>query len=377
LADVVRGRERAFYLYDLEDALARARRVLKSGFSCHYAMKANSHPRLLGEFARLGLGVDVVSLGELQKALSCGFSPDRVIYSGVAKDTRDLEFALQKRIFQINVESFEELQVLGELAKPERPADIALRVNIHLEAPTHKNVQTSKTDSKFGIDVEQLPDVLAWLKDKEQLKLKALAVHIGSQIQDVAVFGKMAERQGQLYREVRASGFELERLDLGGGLGIDYHESGEHDDERLDAYLGTLARSHGTDAKILIEPGRFLVARMGVLLAKVVYVKRTPHKTFAILNSGMNALMRPALYQSFHRIEPLEPRSARETYTVVGPICESTDVFAEGREMPRLERGDWVAIFDTGAYGAVMANTYNETPLPEEWIAVGATWGTT
>jgi diaminopimelate decarboxylase len=369
LLDLVRERSKPLYLYDLEDVRERAQRFLKASAHVHYAMKANSHERLLRLLRDQGLGVDVVSLGEMQKALRAGFAPQKIIFSGVAKDREELEAALTQRILQINVESFEELQALASLAKARGVvADVAVRVNIHLVAPTHKNIQTSTEESKFGLDVRLLPEVLGWLKSHPELRLKALAVHIGSQILDVSSFAKMAQQMGQIFRDVKGQGFPLERLDLGGGLGINYQERGQDDDfARLAEYQKAVG-AHGSDAQIVLEPGRFLVARMGTLLCKVVYIKRGQTKTFAILNAGMNALMRPALYQAYHRIEPLkQSSSAKETYDVVGPICETTDTLAEARELPKLAAGDWVAIFDTGAYGAAMANTYNESPYPEQW----------
>lgn len=375
LSEIVKDHARAFYLYDLDDMVTRAEKFLSSGFSVHYAMKANSNPRVLRELARLGLGVDVVSLGEMQKALACGFSASRLIFSGIAKDREELEAALAHKVFQINCESFEELTLLAQICQERKTtADIAMRLNIHLTAPTHAHVQTTTPDSKFGIDITQLPSVLAWLKTQPQLRLKALATHIGSQIEDVSVFRAMAQQMGSLYKELKADGFPLERLDLGGGLGIDYRQSGENDLDRAGTYLQTLKEAHGTDAQILIEPGRFLVARMGVLLTKVIYVKQTSTQKFMILNAGMNCLMRPALYQAFHRITPIVTNSVLERYTVVGPICESTDKFAVDREMSAATRGDWVAIFDAGAYGASMANTYNESPLPEEWSYLNGQW---
>jgi diaminopimelate decarboxylase len=194
-------------------------------------------------------------------------------------------------------------------------------------------------------------------------------VHIGSQILEVSVFEKMSAEMGKIFASVRAQGFALERLDLGGGLGIDYQTKGVEDFTRLKSYMDALLKAHGTGAEVTLEPGRFLTARMGVLLAKVIYVKQTFDRQFVILNAGMNSLMRPALYQSFHRIEALNPddKALEQTYSVVGPICESTDVFAHERSMKQVKSGDWVGIFDAGAYGAVMANTYNESALPEEW----------
>lgn len=378
LCELTQGRSRPFYFYNLDDAVKRARAFAASGCRVHYAMKANSNSRLLKAFAQMGLGVDVVSLGEMQKALALGFSPKKIIFSGVAKDREELEFALEQQILQVNVESFEELQHLETICTEKKMSmkqmsmDIALRLNIHIEAPTHKHVQTATPKSKFGIDQRQLPEVLSWLKVGRKVQLKSLTVHIGSQILDVSVFEQMSAAMGKIFSDVRAEGFPLERIDLGGGLGIDYQTKGEEDLERLENYMERLLKAHGTGAEVILEPGRFLVARMGVLLAKVIYVKKTLDHQFVILNAGMNHLMRPALYQSYHRIEALQPRHGEgvQEYTVVGPICESTDVFAYDRKMNTVKSGDWVGIFDAGAYGAVMANTYNESTLPEQWSAL-------
>lgn len=376
LVALTRDRQRPFYFYDLDEACARAKLFARSGAHIHYAMKANSNPRLLRAFASLGLGVDVVSLGEMQKALALGINPQKIIFSGVAKDREELEFALQQRILQINVESFEELKHLDAIcAEKKLSMDVAIRLNIHIEAPTHKNVQTATPESKFGLDQRQLPEVLTWLKERDRrVCLKALTVHIGSQILDTVVFEQMSREMGKIYSGVRAQGFALERLDLGGGLGINYQTKGEEDESRIRDYLKLVLNSHGTDAQVMLEPGRILVARMGVLLAKVVYVKKTADRQFMILNAGMNTLMRPALYQSYHRIEPLVSRGENEVYSIVGPICESTDVFAYDRTVSRVEAGDWVGIFDAGAYGAVMANTYNANKLPEELSLMGGSW---
>ncbi len=367
------GRSRAFYFYDLDDAVMRAQAFTKHGGRVHFAMKANSQTRLLKAFAGLGLGVDVVSLGEMQKALACGFTPQKIIFSGVGKDREELEAALHHRILQINVESFEELQNLEALAVERgTDMDIALRLNIHITAPTHKNIQTATPESKFGLDQRQLPEVLSWLKQKRRVKLKSLTVHIGSQILDLSVFERMGTEMGKIFNGVRAQGFPLERIDLGGGLGIDYKTDGAEDLGRLEEYMKVLLKAHGTGAEVMLEPGRFLVARMGALMTKVIYVKKTLDRKFLILNAGMNTLMRPALYQAYHRIEPLVRKGkGEETYSVVGPICESTDVFADQRTLPAVERGEWMAIFDAGAYGAVMANTYNQSALPEEWSMLG------
>lgn len=373
LLTVAQKQGRPFYLYDLADAQTRAARFLESTAKIHYAMKANSHPRLLKTFAQMGLGVDVVSLGELQKARRFGFRPEKVIFSGVGKGPEEVSFAIKQKILQINAESFEELEMIESLARDlKQKASVALRVNIHLSAPTHKHIQTATETSKFGLDIRMLPEVLNWLKGKTHIELKGLAVHVGSQITDLSVFEQMAQTTGKLYKDVKTQGFPLERLDLGGGLGLDYQSLGSEDFGRLEEYLKIIESSHGTDAQVHLEPGRFLVARMGVLCAQVVRIKRAMDRQFLILNAGMNCLMRPALYEAYHRIEALSTRdkTKKQVYTVVGPLCETTDTFAEQRELPEMLAGDWVGIFDAGAYGAVMANTYNEMPLPAQvsWL---------
>jgi diaminopimelate decarboxylase len=371
LTRFLEGEKRPFYLYDLNDARARARAFLKSGAKIHYAMKANSHSRLLKMFAAEGLGADVVSLGEFQKALACGFAPENIIFSGVGKGREELEFACAQGVSQVNVESFEELKLLGDVAQGlNRPARAALRINIHVVAPTHKNIQTATEESKFGLDVRQLPEALDWLKGTDKIQFVGLAVHVGSQIMDVGVFREVSAKMNELVSVVRGRGLQVETLDLGGGLGLDYHEAGDKDLSRLPDYFAAIMGHK--PCRVLLEPGRFLVARMGLLAGQVVHVKRGINRQFAILNAGMNALMRPALYQAYHRIELIsrQPGPNKENYTVVGPLCESTDTFAENRELPQLQPGDWIGIFDAAAYGAVMANTYNEMPRPAEWTAL-------
>jgi diaminopimelate decarboxylase len=370
LSEFTRHRRRPFYFYNLDDAVKRAKLFRSSGAEAHFAMKSNSNPRLLKTFAALGLGADVTSLGELQKAMACGFDPGHIVFSGVGKDREDLEFAVRQGVGQINVESFSELKMLNEVAAEcGRDARLAFRVNIHLRAPTHSYVQTANRDSKFGLERDQLPEALAFVKKNPRLKLVSLAVHIGSQIEDLSVFSEMGRQTGDLYRGIAAEGFALGGLDLGGGLGIDYKSSGEGDFALIEKYLKAIQGSHGTGARLSLEPGRILVARMGVLLAKVVHLKPTADQEFLILNAGMNQLMRPALYQSYHRIEALkpDPSAGEAVYTVVGPVCESTDKFASARRMAKVQQGDWVGIFDAGAYGATMANHFNENALPEEW----------
>lgn len=377
LNDLIREHNRPIYVYDLGEARSRAKAFLKSGARVHYAMKANSHPRLLKMFADEGLGVDVVSLGEMQKALRHGFLPEKIIFSGVGKGAEELTFAVKEGVSQINVESLEELRLLAEVAgvAGRKPA-FALRVNVHIDAPTHKNIKTATEESKFGIDVRQLPEALDFIKNETRLDFSGLAVHVGSQIGELEIFRQVRRKMLELTELARGKGLKPRTLDLGGGLGLDYQKDGRDDLKVLPDYFSAVLEPKDQALTTILEPGRFLVARMGVLLLKVVHVKQGINRRFAILNGGMNALMRPALYEAYHRIEPLSQTEnhPRDVYTVVGPICESTDVLAEQREMPALHAGDWVGIFEAGAYGAAMANTYNEMPKPEEWSVLDGRW---
>ncbi|MCB0412426.1 MAG: diaminopimelate decarboxylase [Bdellovibrionales bacterium] len=363
------------YVYDIDDVLRRVR-LLKSCFSnpleIHYAMKANAHPFLLSALAKEGIGVDVVSAGELKWALQHGHKASHCVFSGVGKTKAEIRYALESGIQQLNVESPEELQRIACIAKDlKQRAPVAFRMNPDVNAVTHPYIQTGFRENKFGMDftfVTELKEILG--KNRGSLDLKGLTLHIGSQIRDLGVFSEAILKTKKIFKDFQESGFELKSFDVGGGLGINYQEfASENEDQALQDY-GHLVQKCFEDLpgiRILTEPGRILVGRMGMLLTEVQYVKTTPFKKFCIVNTGMHHLLRPALYQATHRILPLDNSIKADTiYDVVGPICESSDVLGYDRQLPQVKEGDLLAVADVGAYGYTMANNYNMHPIPRE-----------
>lgn len=343
-----------------------------------YAVKANSHPLLLQALAHEGAGADVVSLGELQKALKAGIPANKIVFSGVGKHTTEITYALQVGLKQINVESPAELRKIGRMAQSlNLQARVAFRMNPDVDPVTHPYIKTGFRENKFGMDASFLPELESILKEyPQELFLVGLTLHVGSQLRDLSPMRDAIRKVIPLYLRLKDQGYPLTTFDIGGGLGIDYHSSDEST-ELNDVHL------YGQDVQILLkdlnceiicEPGRILVARAGVLLSEVQYIKETPFKRFAILNTGMHHLLRPALYEAYHRILPVlvEEREKRgknnKVYDVVGPICESADVLGRDRLLPVLNEGDKLAIMDVGAYGAVMSSAYNSHESPNEWV---------
>jgi diaminopimelate decarboxylase len=366
------------YLYDLDDIRMRFQKY-EAAFSglnhtIHYALKANSHPVILKRLAEWGAGADTVSAGEIRKALSAGFKPEKIIFSGVAKTRKEIEFAIDNGIKQINVESPAELARIVEIAKAKRrPTNVAFRLNPDVNPKTHPYITTGFRENKFGMDESFLPDLIAQLKATDAVKLRGLTMHIGSLLFDLDVLAEAMEKTLAVHRTLTKEGFDLDRFDVGGGLGIRY-ETGDATDElaMLAEYgerLKQVVQKHLPPAtEILAEPGRLLVGRSGLLVGEVQYVKRAPAKTFAIVDTGMHHLLRPALYQAKHRVLPLEKAETQGTYDVVGPICESSDVLARNVDLPEVKTGDLLAIADTGAYGFSMASAYNSHDLPREIV---------
>jgi diaminopimelate decarboxylase len=368
-----------FYLYNADVLRARSTQILQDlqslpakSVSVHYAMKANPAKKLLSLLRDLGFGLDVVSGGELHRGLEMGFRPEQIVFSGVGKSRREIEDSLFHQIGQINVESLPELERLISLSQQlQKPAQVALRINPEVQVQTHPYIATGLRENKFGLDLRQVPEIVSLLKSAARVSLRGISFHIGSNLLD---FAAKAEAIGQAlacYRDLRSQGFsELEKLDLGGGVGFDYQQSREADELVWRSYLRVIQKAlNETQLDLQFEPGRFVVGRAGALLAQVEYVKSSSIKEFVILNSGFNHLLRPALYQAFHRIFPLRKRGQRKTYDVVGPLCESADFFAKGRDLSEVKEGDWLLIADSGAYGAAMMNQYNlTTPAKEVWL---------
>ncbi|MGH6897304.1 MAG: diaminopimelate decarboxylase [Geminicoccaceae bacterium] len=338
-----------------------------------YALKANSNLAVIRTLADEGAGAEIVSGGELQRALAAGVPPAQIVFSGVGKSRDEMLQALDARIAQFNVESVPELIALGEVAAARRlRAPVALRVNPDVAADTHDKISTGRRHDKFGIACDQALEVYELARRLAGIELVGLHLHIGSQILSLAPFEAAYRRGIELARSLRAAGIGLRRLDLGGGLGVPYRAEPALE---LTAYAALIGRlTAGLDLELVFEPGRYLVAEAGVLLSRVLYRKEGGDRPCVVLDAGMNNLLRPALYDAYHAILPVVAPAAEAAgvaMDVVGPICESTDVFARARDLPPLGAGDLVAFAGAGAYGAVMASDYNSRPQAAEVMVEG------
>ncbi|MFN4282932.1 MAG: diaminopimelate decarboxylase [Alphaproteobacteria bacterium] len=338
-----------------------------------FAVKANSNQAVIRTFAALGAGADVLSEGELRRALAAGVPPEKVVFSGVGKSRGEMAFALNAGIGQFNVESLPELRQLSEVASSlGKTAHIAVRVNPDVDAKTHAKITTGKKENKFGIDYDVAPAVYAEAAKLPGIKALGIAVHIGSQLLDLTPFRDAFALIADLAQRLRAQGHDIRRLDLGGGLGISYQ--GETPPPPA-AYAAVVKETVGAlGCELTFEPGRLLVGNAGVLISRVLYVKDGSDRRFVIVDAAMNDLMRPALYDAWHDIRPLkEPAQDAKVapVDVVGPVCETTDIFAKDRALPPLGADDLVAFGSAGAYGAVMASDYNSRPLVPEVLVKG------
>ena len=333
-----------------------------------YALKANPNMAVVRSFARLGAGADVVSEGELRRALAAGVAADKIVFAGVGKTAREMVAGLDAGILQFNVESLPELELLSRIARDKgMTAPIGLRVNPDVDALTHAHISTGKAENKFGIDLNLARAALAQAAELPAISIEGLAVHIGSQMTDVAPYRAAFERVAGLYRELKEAGLGLRRLDLGGGLGIRYRDETPPD---LAIYAESARRATaGLDAQLVFEPGRFLVGNAGVMVTRVLYVKSGAKRKFLVVDAAMNDLLRPSLYDAWHEIVPVAapvPGAGTAPVDVVGPICETTDTFARQRPMPPVAAGDLLAFHSSGAYAATMGSTYNcRLPAPE------------
>jgi len=367
-----------FYLYSAAGLAALYHRFAEAFAPAKplvcYAVKANSNLAVLRLFARLGAGADVVSEGELRRALAAGIPPRHIIFSGVGKTREELEAALAAGIHQINVESVPELRRLSEVAVARRQtARVALRVNPDIDALTHAKIATGKKENKFGIDIEDAGEAYRLAAELPGIEPVGLAMHIGSQLVDIGPFRDAFARLAELVLELRAAGLSVGRLDLGGGIGIRYHA--ERPPEPA-AYAALVRQVFGPlEVELAFEPGRVLCGPAGLLIASVVYVKDGATRRFVILDAAMNDLIRPALYEAWHDIVPVRLPSAGAVLSpadVVGPVCETGDTFGTERDVPPLAEGDLVALTDAGAYGAVMSSAYNSRLLvPEVMVSEG------
>ncbi|MCK5821735.1 MAG: diaminopimelate decarboxylase [Bacteroidales bacterium] len=353
-----------FYFYDMElleqNLSAASTACSKYGYHMHYALKANSNDRILESMLRHGFGADCVSGNEVTRAYDAGFSPSGIAFAGVGKSDEEIRIGLELDIFTFNVESVQELQVIDLLAgEMGKIANIALRINPNVDAKTHHYITTGIEENKFGINQWEFEKVIDTLNSSENLQLKGLHFHIGSQINDMDVFKGLCLRVNEIQVWFLERRIIPEHINLGGGLGIDYGEPDSLPD--FDLFFKIFHDNLRLNAKqeVHFELGRALVAQCGSLISKVLYVKEGVKTNFAILDAGMTELIRPALYQAYHKIENLSSSGSPMRYDVVGPICESSDCFGKAIELPETQRGDMIAIRSTGAYGEVMSLGYN------------------
>jgi len=362
-----------FYCYSTA-TLERHYRVFAAPFPpgtlVAFSVKANGNIAVLKTLARLGAGADVVSGGELKKALAAGIPPERIVFSGVGKTKAEMRAGLAHGIHQFNVESEPELQALSEVAAETGSiASITIRINPDIDAKTHAKITTGTSETKFGVPWSRARDAYRIAARLPNLRVVGVDVHIGSQIIELAPFEAAFQRVAALVSELRDDGHAIERIDLGGGLGVPYTRDNNPPPDP-GAYGEMVARlTGGLGANLIFEPGRLIAANAGILVASVIYVKQGEAKTFLIIDAGMNDLIRPAMYDAYHDILPVTeaaPGTPRVAYDVVGPVCESSDIFAANRGLPEQKAGDLIAIMTAGAYGAVMASAYNARPLAPE-----------
>ncbi len=353
----------------LETSLGKGRALIA------FALKANGNVAVISTLARLGAGADIVSEGELRRALAAGVPPEKVVFSGVGKTPGEMAYALSVGIGQFNVESAEEMEALESVARTmDKVAPIAIRVNPDVDPKTHAKISTGKAETKFGVPFENAKDVYARALQSDHLEVIGVDVHIGSQLTDLAPFEAAFNRVAELTRELKAMGCPIRRIDLGGGLGIPYRRVNDAPPLPFD-YGGVIARTVGAlDVDVVVEPGRLIAGNAGVLLSQVIYRKKGSGRDFLICDAGMNDLLRPAMYEAWHDIEPvIEPAAGapKPDVDVVGPVCETGDIFARARPLPMMNSGDLLVFRSAGAYGSVMASEYNARPLVAEALVNG------
>ncbi|MCQ2252073.1 MAG: diaminopimelate decarboxylase [Bacteroidales bacterium] len=366
-----------FYYYDM-DLLRKTLDTLKSavdkyGYNVHYAVKANANPRILKAISSYGFGADCVSGNEVLKAIECGFPASKVVYAGVGKSDLEITNALKNDIFCFNCESCQEIEVINELAaKMGKTAQIALRLNPGIDAHTNKCINTGLADSKFGIDFNKMEETVNFVLGLKNVKLIGLHFHIGSQILDPEPYRLLCSRSNEMQEKLLKMGLNLPEINLGGGLGVDYYNPDENPvpefEKLIDSIHENLKVRDGQ--RVHFEFGRAVVGQCGTMVSKVLYIKPATQTNFAIVDAGFTDLIRPALYGSYHKIENITSQSAEtDKYDVVGPICESTDVFDKGITLPKTKRGDLLAFRTAGAYGEIMASQYNLRNLPNVYYS--------
>ncbi len=368
--------ETPFYFYDLsllrETLNLYTAQLKKYNFHAHYALKANANSVILEIIKDYGLGADCVSGNEVALAIKTGFNPSKIVFAGVGKSDREITTALNGDIFSFNCESIPEIEIIDQLASNMgKKASISLRINPDIDAHTHKYISTGRSQDKFGISHWMFDDVLNAINRCSSVTLTGLHFHVGSQITDLNVFKMLSIRINEIVARFVEKGVKIENINLGGGLGIDYTNPDENPIPDFSTYFAIIDKNLKREPyqQIHFEPGRALVAQCGSLISRVLYVKIGKGKKFAILDAGMNDLIRPALYQASHKIDNLTSTGRKMRYDVVGPVCESSDKFASNLMLPETKRGDIMALKSAGAYGQVMAMRYNQRDLAAEYYS--------
>lgn len=362
-----------FYYYDTDLLRATLDTInteasKHEGYCVHYAVKANANPKVLAIIAQAGLGADCVSGGEIKAALAAGFPADKIVYAGVAKTDKEILLGIDNGIFCFNCESIEELEIIQQLAaQRQKVARVAFRINPNVGAHTHDKITTGLAENKFGIPMEDMEKVIMLAKNMPNVEFIGLHFHIGSQILEMDDFEALSNRVNELQDRLESQGITVQNINVGGGLGIDYQDPDANPIPDYASFFNTYAKylKLRPGQKLHFEPGRSVVAQMGSLIARTIYIKKGTFKEFCIVDAGMTDLIRPALYDAYHKIDNISnPAGAEKKYDVVGPICESSDVFVKDYAMPETKRGDLVAFRSAGAYGEIMASQYNCRPLP-------------
>lgn len=383
----LRSKRTPYYLYDL-DLLEETLKCLNDekskydNFVVHYAIKANANTMILNKIKEYGLGIDCVSGGELRTCLKSGFTGNSIVFAGVAKTDEEIELGIDNDIFSFNVESIPELEVINEIAKQKhKKANVCLRINPDVDAHTHANITTGLAENKFGLSKEHIDHWISITKTMSNVTLKGLHFHIGSQILDMEPFKMLCTEINAILKKLDSQDINIDVINVGGGLGISYENPNKYPVPDFKQYFSTFASNLNLqkNQQLHFELGRAIVGQCGSLITKTLYIKSTAHKSFVMVDAGMTDLIRPALYDAYHKIENISktknvkltdhelPAVKTHVYDVVGPICESSDVFAKDYSMSETERGDLIAIRSAGAYGEVMASCYNCRPLPTSY----------
>ncbi len=368
--------ETPFYYYDME-LLKKTLDIVKketqqNGYIMHYAVKANANRKILETIASYGFGADCVSGNEVKAAVTAGFPPNKIVFAGVGKTDKEIKAALDYDIFCFNAESLPELDAINELAKEKNmKARVALRINPNIDAHTHEYITTGLNENKFGFNISSLPQVIKKIQELTNIELIGIHFHIGSQITETEPFLGLCGRVYEMQELFEKEGVKLKEINVGGGLGIDYEDPNEHaiPDFKtfFDIYRKNLKLKEGQ--KLHFELGRAIVAQSGNLITRVTYVKEGESKKFAIVDAGMTDLIRPALYQAYHKIENISSDLPVTLYDIVGPICESSDTFAKDYELNQTKRGDQLVLRSAGAYGEIMASQYNCREIPKPYYS--------